>query len=80
MQWLGYTVTFGKDAKSKDFHFIRYDNWQTLNGLVLPQSLDWYTYENNLPLEKRYTLEFTDVIIADSAPDEKWFIMLKEAK
>ena len=57
MQWLGYTVTFGKDEKSKDFHFIRYNNWQTVNGLVLPKSIDWYTYENNLPVEKRNTVK-----------------------
>ena len=73
MQWLGYTVTFGNDGKSKDFHFIRYDNWQTINSLVLPKSLDWFTYENNLPIKKRNTVEFSNVVLSEEAPDVSLF-------
>lgn len=73
MAWLGYTVTFGKDEKSKDFHFIRYNNWQTINGLKLPKSIDWYKYENNLPTEKRNTVEFMDVVLSEKAPDASIF-------
>ncbi|WP_411894608.1 DUF6503 family protein [Winogradskyella sp. A2] len=75
MQWLGYTVTFGKDGKSKDFYFIRYNNWQTVNGLVLPKSIDWYKYENNLPTEKRNTIEFIDIVVSEKAPDSSLFTM-----
>ncbi|MGB3605852.1 DUF6503 family protein, partial [Psychroserpens sp.] len=64
MQWLAYTVTFGKDGKNKDFRYIRYNNWQTLNGLVLPKSIDWYVVENGLPKEKRNTVEFSNVSIS----------------
>lgn len=80
MEWLGYTVTFGKDEKSKDFHFIRYNNWQTVNGLVVPKSIDWYKYENNLPTEKRNTVEFTNVILSETAPDGSMFTMPEGAK
>lgn len=73
MQWLGYTVTFGKDSKSKDFHFIRYNNWQTVNGLVIPKSMDWYNYENNVPTEKRNTVEFTDVVVSENVPEASMF-------
>jgi len=75
MAWLGYTVTFGKDEKSKDFHFIRYNNWQTVNGLKLPESIDWYKYENSLPTEKRNTVAFTDVLLSEEAPDSTMFKM-----
>ncbi len=79
MQWLGYTVTFGKDGKSKDFHFIRYNNWQTTSGLVLPKSMDWYTYENNLPIDKRNTVEFSNVVLSEKAPDASMFVMPESA-
>jgi hypothetical protein len=79
MKWLAYTVTFGKNAKSKDFHYIRYNNWQTINGLVLPKSMDWYTYENNLPGSKRNTLEFIGVTVSERAPDDALFIMPESA-
>ena len=74
MQWLAYTVTFGKEGKSKVFKFIRYNNWQTINGLKVPKSVDWYTYENNQPIEKRNTVEFTDVLISEEAPDASIFL------
>jgi len=80
MEWLGYTVTFGKDEGSKDFHFIRYNNWQTVNGLVVPKSIDWYKYENGVPTEKRNTVEFTDVLLSEKAPDVKLFTKPEGAK
>lgn len=80
MEWLAYTVTFGKDGKSKEFKFIRYNNWQTVNGLRLPKSVDWYKYENNQPTEKRNTVEFMDVIVSESAPDNSMFTLPEGAK
>lgn len=80
MEWLAYTVTFGKDGKSNEFKFIRYNNWQTVNGLVVPKSVDWYKYENNLPTEKRNTVEFTDVTLSRDAPDAAMFILPEKAK
>ena len=78
MAWLGYTVTFGKGEKSKDFHFIRYNNWQTVSGLKLPKSMDWYKYENNQPTEKRNTIEFVNVSISEDVPNRLMFFKPEE--
>jgi len=80
MQWLAYTVTFGKGEGSPDFHFIRYNNWQTVNGLVIPKSIDWYNYENNVPTEKRNTVEFTDVMLSEKTLDKDLFLKPESAK
>ncbi|EAS20723.1 hypothetical protein BBFL7_01613 [Flavobacteria bacterium BBFL7] len=53
MEWLAYTVTRGQGSKSTDFHFIKYDKWQEVNGLLLPEELTWYKTESNLPTEPR---------------------------
>ncbi|WP_203255707.1 DUF6503 family protein [Hyunsoonleella ulvae] len=68
MEWLGYTVTFFSKEKSKEFHFIKYSNWQTINGLVLPETLTWYNYENNKPTQKRNDLKFTDIKLTEERP------------
>ncbi|WP_042242732.1 DUF6503 family protein [Jejuia pallidilutea] len=73
MEWLGYTVTFFSKEKSKEFHFIKYSNWQTVNGLLLPETLTWYKYENNLPTEKRNDLKFTDVKLSKEKLDASIF-------
>jgi len=80
MEWLAYTVTFGKAEGSPDFHFIRYNNWQTVNGLVIPKSIDWYKVEGNLPTEKRNTVEFTDVMLSEKALDKTMFSKPESAK
>lgn len=63
MTWLGYTVTYFTKEKAKEFHFIKYSEWQTVNGLQLPKTLTWYNYENNLPTTKKYDVEFSEVMM-----------------
>lgn len=61
MAWLGYTVTYFTKEKSKDWHFIRYTDWQMVEDLVLPKTLSWYKAEGFKIGEKRNDLEFTDI-------------------
>ena len=61
MRWLGYTVT-GRSGKTSDkFSWIEYPTWTDHNGAELPDSLVWYTTENNLPVAPRNTRVFTEV-------------------
>ena len=81
MEWLGYTVTFfDKGKKSTDFHFIRYNNWQTINGLIVPKSIDWYNYENNQPTTKRNTVDFLDVELSSEVKEESFFLPIDDAQ
>lgn len=66
MKWLGYTVTYFSKEKSKEFHFIKYTEWQDIHGLQLPKTLTWYNYENNLPTTERNDLEFIDVTLSET--------------
>ena len=69
MAWLGYTVTYFTKQKVKEFHFIKYSNWQTIDGLLLPETLTWYNYENNVPTTKRNDLKFINIKISNIKPD-----------
>ena len=80
MEWLAYTVTFGQDEKSKKFSYIRYDDWQTLNGLVLPNSISWYRVEDGQPTEIAQTREFKNIILDEKAPESSRFAMPEGAK
>lgn len=60
MAWLGYTVTYFDRKRSKDWHFIKYENWQTHNGLKLPKTLVWYETKNNKPHKLKNKVEFFD--------------------
>jgi hypothetical protein len=47
MSWLGYTVTYFSKKASDKFSIIRYNDWQNVNGLLLPKSLTWYKKDEN---------------------------------
>ena len=62
MVWLGYTVTYKTQKKSKDIRWINYDNWQTFNGLLLPHSMNWHkSEEGKLIPTKRRTFINTEI-------------------
>lgn len=42
MSWLGYTVTYFSKKTSDKFSVIRYNDWENVNGFLLPKSLTWY--------------------------------------
>ncbi|MBJ6368360.1 DUF6503 family protein [Snuella sedimenti] len=68
MVWLAYTVTYFSKEKSKTYHFIKYDSWQSVDGLKVPKTLVWFNYENNLPTTERNRLEFTEVKFSETPP------------
>ena len=73
MEWLGYTVTYFSNEKSKEFHFIKYGDWQEVNGLLLPKTLSWYNYENNMPTNFRNNVNFLNVKLSKELPQEDMF-------
>jgi len=73
MAWLGYTVTYFTKAKSTDWHFIKYAEWQTVNGLVLPSRLEWYKSEGFAIGEKRNGLVFVDIVLSETEAKDEFF-------
>jgi hypothetical protein len=73
MEWLGYTVTYFSKEKGKEFHFIKYSDWQEASGLQLPKTLTWYNYENNKPTTLRNEMNFVNLKLSKDLPDEEMF-------
>lgn len=42
MAWLGYTVTYFSKKPSDKFNIIRYNDWENVNGFMLPKSIIWF--------------------------------------
>ncbi len=80
MVWLGYTVTYFSKKKEKEFHFIKYSEWQDINGLLLPETLTWYGYKNNLPTEKQRDVKFMDVVLSEDKMNPEFFEKPEQAQ
>lgn len=73
MAWLAYTVTFGKNEKVKDYHFINYSNWQDVEGLSLPETMVWYNSENNQPTTVKNEVKFVSPMLTTVKMDMRVF-------
>ena len=81
MEWLSYTVTYFSKEKNDAFRFIRYSDWQKMDsGLLLPKTLNWYNVENNVPTAQRNEVEFTNVVLSNTKPDDTLFEMPDRAQ
>lgn len=80
MSWLAYTATGASKTKSDKFSYIKYGEWQNVNGLQLPETLTWYNVENNEPKDKRNDLVFKKVTLTETIIDDSVFAKPEGAK
>ena len=69
MAWLGYTVTYRSGEKSDDVRWIRYGDWQEVNGLLLPAEITWHNYEGRDIKDARASVVFSEVKLDGATPD-----------
>ena len=80
MEWLAYTVTFRSKKPSDKYNIIRYNDWNSVNSLILPKSITWYKKgENGIPTEPaRAKVEFTLPLASDKALKNSFYQKPKE--
>lgn len=81
MEWLMYTATFGGNESKTKYSLIKYEDWSTINGLVLPGKLQWYHYENGQVGEPRGNgAKFENVALSAEFPEFSLFQAPKGAQ
>lgn len=68
MEWLAYTVTFKSKKPSDNLRWIKYKEWDNVNGLVLPKEIFWYNKnDKGMPLTPNgKILEFTLPLLSEA--------------
>ena len=79
MEWLGYTVTYFNGKPSTKISFIRYEDWQKVNGVVLPKILTWYMSKDNKVVEPRNSVEFTNVSLTNDTMEAATYTRPEDA-
>ena len=80
MTWLAYTITNKNQKEISDWHYIKYDKWQDVNGLLLPEKITWYTVENDKPKGKEMTVKFDKITATETVLDASVFKKPAEAR
>ena len=75
MEWLAYTVTFGAKESNSDYHLIKYNTWENVNGLVLPKEITWYKMgEKGIPIAPQgLATAFTLPLISEAQLADSFF-------
>ena len=79
MAWLGYTVTYRTGEVSDNVKWIRYSDWEAINGLKLPKSITWHKYEGRKILEPSGTMKFEDVTLGTAAKSDDFYAKPEQA-
>lgn len=80
MAWLGYTFTYGSDEKSNNVKWIRYNDWQNIDGVLLPKSLTWHNYEGRTIKEGRDPVPFENVRLENQQKPDAFYQKPESAK
>ena len=75
MEWLAYTVTFNSKKPTDAYNIIRYNDWNIVDKLLLPNSITWYKKDSiGLPTQpRRAATEFTLPLISDKEISDSFF-------
>lgn len=79
MEWLGYTVNFVPGIDTEELHFRRYNDWQKVNGLLMPNTITGYGFKDNKPTTPKKPNVFTNVKITKTAPEASQFVKPEKA-
>ncbi|WP_323757226.1 DUF6503 family protein [Roseivirga sp.] len=80
MAWLMYTATFGAETTSDRWSLIKYDQWQTINGITIPKALQWYQYKDGEVGGMRNEVLFENVKLSKEVPSMDNFKMPEGAQ
>ncbi len=74
MAWLGYTVTYRSGESSDNVRWINYNDWQEINGVILPKSITWHKYEERKIMEPASTVNFEEVGLSENSKPEAFYV------
>jgi len=74
MEWLGYTVTYSTGKPSDRVSYIRYGDWQKVNGVLLPKVITWFkTNKEGKVVEPRSSVTFSNVSLTDKTMENNMY-------
>lgn len=75
MHWLMYTSTFGTDQRKENYNLIHYAEWETIDGLKVPVTLQWHQFDQQTAGEVAGEAHRSSVVFSSLPADAALFAM-----
>lgn len=73
-EWLGYTVTYFNGQPSQEIHYLHFEQWKKIEGLLLPEILTWYNIDpKNGEKTSRGSMAFKNVKLSKQPKSAAFF-------
>ena len=73
LEWINYSVTYWDKRNAEKFNAIVFNEWQEINGLMVPKEMSGHKFQGDTIGERRYHFIFDNVKFNASAPDPALF-------
>lgn len=80
MVWLGYSVSYRSGERSDKVNYIQYNDWVAVNKMLLPKSITWYNYEDNMLTKPRNTVVFNTVKLEEKKMPKGYYAIPQGAE
>ena len=80
MAWLMYTSTYHSGQASSKYNLIKYESWMEAPGMLFPQVISWYNYQNGTVGEEQSSITFPSVDVSMQAPLDSRFARPEDSR
>lgn len=80
MKLLLYTVTYYSGESNDKYNALVYDEWEEVNGLLMPKLMKGYKFSEDQLGDLRYERPFENIKLSTEAPDQSLFEMPETAE
>lgn len=80
VKWLLHTVTFFDGKPSEKFNALKYEDYKEHQGLLFPQKLTGYKYEDGKIGDVSYSVSIENLQLKEKQPDQQQFVKPEQAE
>ena len=73
LDFINYSVTYYDPSRTNNFNALVYEDWQEVDGLLVPGTMKGYRWENDTIGDQRYEVQVSEIAFSAEKADQAIF-------
>lgn len=73
LELINYSVTYFDNSRATKYNAIKYEDWESFDGILLPKTFIGYKWENDSLGDERYRRKFQNIQLSQDRFDDELF-------